>query len=76
MLSLAGLVVDGPDFVLWKNRRAMQKYWEGRDGYACVSEGDKCVCNGAGDAKSELTVKPSSLYFTSQINEPRARIPF
>lgn len=46
VLSLAGLVVDGPDWVKWKNFRASQRYWEGQDGYACVSKNDTCSCVG------------------------------
>lgn len=45
VLSLAGLVVDGPDFVLWKDYRAREKYWEGQDGFACSSVGDTCQCS-------------------------------
>ena len=48
VLSLAGLVVDGPDFVWWKDLRAYQRYWEGQDGFSCSSNGDTCECkNGA-----------------------------
>ena len=57
MLSLAGLVVEGPDWVLWKDLQATQRYWEGQDGFACTSSGDACVCNGGqgqGGVQSEL----------------------
>ncbi|XP_028408048.1 uncharacterized protein LOC114530648 [Dendronephthya gigantea] len=55
VLSLAGLMVDGPDFNDWKSYRAMQRYWEGQDGYACFSEGYTCVCNGTGNAQKVIT---------------------
>lgn len=44
VLSLAGLVVDGPDFAKWKDFRASQRYWERQDGYACSTKDNTCSC--------------------------------
>ena len=51
VLSLAGLVVDGPDWVKWKDMRALQRYWEGQDGYACTTKQGQCACDGKTSSK-------------------------
>ena len=44
ILSLFGMVLEGVDWVEWKNLDSMRRNWEDKDGYSCSSTGHTCTC--------------------------------
>ncbi|CAB3993882.1 Hypothetical predicted protein, partial [Paramuricea clavata] len=44
ILSLFAMVLEGVDWVTWKNMDSLRKNWEDKDGYSCSSVGHSCVC--------------------------------
>ena len=44
ILSLFAMVLEGVDWVTWKNMDNMRRIWEDKDGYSCSNGGHTCVC--------------------------------
>ena len=55
-LSLFAVVLDGPDWIEWKDVDRTLKFWESKDKYTCKSRNKTCSCGNNGQNSENITI--------------------
>lgn len=55
VLGLFAIVLEGTDWVMWKNMYREHQVWEDKDDYTCTSDGKKCVCSASGQLPRSIS---------------------
>ncbi|CAB3993886.1 Hypothetical predicted protein [Paramuricea clavata] len=55
-LSLFAIVLDGPDWIEWKNVDRTMKFWENKDNYTCSSNDKTCGCQQGGAGSQNIMI--------------------